>query len=44
MTWLARIITDAGVPPGSISGVALKAVEARTGGQPIDPVVAGFWE
>ncbi|KAL1413633.1 hypothetical protein Q8F55_001411 [Vanrija albida] len=44
ITWLARIITNAGVQPNSISGVALKAVQERTGGQEIDPVVAGFWD
>jgi hypothetical protein len=44
ITWLARVVTDAGVPPGQLSGVAIPALQKKTGGQEIDPVVAGYWE
>lgn len=44
ITWLARILTDAGAKPGSVSGEAFKALQARIGSETIDPVVAGYWD
>ncbi|GMK58030.1 hypothetical protein CspeluHIS016_0500620 [Cutaneotrichosporon spelunceum] len=44
ITWLARIITDAGGKAGSVSGEAFAALQARIGPEPIDPVVAGYWD
>jgi hypothetical protein len=44
ITWLARVVSDAGAAPGSVSGAAIGAVQKKTGGQEIDPVVAGYWE
>ncbi|CAK9783587.1 hypothetical protein CC85DRAFT_287773 [Cutaneotrichosporon oleaginosum] len=44
ITWLARIITDAGGKPGSVSGEAFAALQQRIGSEPIDPVVAGYWD
>ncbi|BEI82183.1 hypothetical protein CcaverHIS002_0300510 [Cutaneotrichosporon cavernicola] len=44
ITWLARIITDAGGAAGSVSGEAFAALQKRIGPEPIDPVVAGYWD
>jgi hypothetical protein len=44
ITWLARVITDAGGKPGSVSGEALAALQQRIGPESIDPVVAGYWD
>lgn len=44
ITWLARIITDAGGKAGSVSGEAFAALQNRIGSETIDPVVAGYWD
>jgi hypothetical protein len=44
IAWLARTVTNAGIERGQLSGVVLPALEKRTGGQAIDPIIGGYWE
>ncbi|ORY32567.1 hypothetical protein BCR39DRAFT_586902 [Naematelia encephala] len=44
ITWLSRIITCAGVEPGSPASVAIPKLQEYTGGHAIDPVVSKYWD
>lgn len=44
ITWLARMITNAGVEPGSPSSVAIPKLQQKTGGHNFDPVIGKYWE
>jgi hypothetical protein len=44
ITWLARMVTNSGVKPGSPASEAIPALQKKTGGHNFDPVIGKYWE
>jgi hypothetical protein len=44
ITWLARVVSNAGVEPGSPASEALPVLQKWTGGHAFDPVIGKYWE
>jgi hypothetical protein len=44
ITWLARMVTNVGVAPGTPAAEALPKLQAKTGGHNFDPALAKYWE
>ena len=44
ITWLARVVSNAGVEPGSPSSEMLPVLQKWTGGHAFDPVIGKYWD